>query len=122
MMLISFIAFLLLWKTQKNKNEDKKQIPEGNELLDINKERIPVENNEKFDLKTIIYLLIILWTSVLLIGCIPSINSFSLNPYGASTFHYVIILCKFYSKIFFKKFFFYSLKRSMLLSTCFYVC
>jgi hypothetical protein len=28
-------------------------------------------------------------------GCIPSINSYSFNPYGASTFYFVIIACKF---------------------------
>jgi hypothetical protein len=119
-MSISFIAFILLWKTQRKtieKTEAKKVIAGENvqsALLTFNNDQIIVENEEKvkekveekFDLKTIIYLSIILWTSVLLIGCIPSINSYSLNPYGASTFHYVIIACKFYSKNFSRKFFF----------------
>ncbi|CAF1344369.1 unnamed protein product [Rotaria sordida] len=103
-MLISFIAFIILWKI-KVKNEEKsqaKQIIVGenaqSSLLTVNNDGIIVENQddkqEKFTRRTIIYLIIILWTSILLIGCIPSLNSYSLNPYGPSTFHYVIILCQ----------------------------
>lgn len=105
-MMISFGAFILLWKTQKKKEEkpEAKQVIAGENvqsaLLTVNNDQVTVEkeenDEEKFDLKTIIYLIIILWTSILLIGCIPSINSYSLNPYGASTFHYVIIACKFH--------------------------
>ncbi|CAF1249206.1 unnamed protein product [Rotaria sp. Silwood1] len=103
-MLISFIAFILLWKTQKEKKEKSQaeQIIIGenahSSLLAVNNDEIIVEHEdnkqEKFTKRTIVYLIIILWTSILLIGCIPSINSYSLNPYGASTFHYVIILCQ----------------------------
>ena len=53
----------------------------------------------RFDRRSLVYLFIILWTSILLIGCIPSINSYSLNPYGPATFHYVIILCQFMSSL-----------------------
>jgi hypothetical protein len=103
-MLISFFAFLLLWKTQRKENkksEAEKVLTEENDqspLLPINSDEItvPIEekNEEKFTFQAIMYLLIIVWTSILLIGCVPSINSYSLNPYGISTFHYVIILCK----------------------------
>jgi len=104
-MLISFISFILLWKTQPREKETKpveKVILEENlqdKLLSVQNDEVFVENAtktklDKWTLQEIIYLLIILWTSILLIGCIPSINSYSLNPYGASTFHYVLILCK----------------------------
>ncbi|CAF1077944.1 unnamed protein product [Adineta steineri] len=106
-MCISFIAFLLLWRTQPQEKNQKKsqaeQIIAGenaqDSLLTVNNNDVIVKspndnNEEKFSMETIIYLLIILWTSILLIGCIPSINSYSLNPYGASTFHYVLILCQ----------------------------
>jgi hypothetical protein len=103
-MLISFIAFLLLWKNQrkeKKKSDAKKVIAGENaqsSLLMVNSDELTVQiedkKEEKFTSLQIIYLLIILWTSILLIGCIPSINSYSLNPYGATTFHYVIISCK----------------------------
>jgi hypothetical protein len=115
-MFISFIAFLLLWKNQrkeKQKSQAEQVIAGENpqsSLLTIDNDQLEVKiedkNDEKFTLKTIMYLLIILWTSILLIGCIPSINSYSLNPYGASTFHYVLILCKknfFFTLNFFKK-------------------
>jgi hypothetical protein len=99
-MLISFIAFILLWKTQLKKKEKLQIIagenPQDSVPLTVNNDQLEDKNPEKFTLRTMMYLLIILWTSILLIGCIPSINSYSLNPYGASTFHYVIILCKFY--------------------------
>jgi hypothetical protein len=110
-MLISFIAFILLWKTQpkdkKHKDPAEKVItgesPQS-QLLNVNNDEVIVrvedKNPEKFTLRTMMYLLIILWTSILLIGCIPSINSYSLNPYGASTFHYVLIICKFYFVLF----------------------
>lgn len=92
------MAFLLLWRQQK-KEKKKKQIQEENLRLTIEKnENISTEKEEikeeKFDDDMKIYLFITLWTSILLIGCIPSINSYSLNPYGAATFHYVLILCK----------------------------
>jgi hypothetical protein len=104
-MLISFISFILLWKTQPREKETKpveKVILEENledKLLSVQNDEVFVESAtktklDKWTLQEIIYLLIILWTSILLIGCIPSINSYSLNPYGASTFHYVLILCK----------------------------
>jgi len=104
-MLISFISFILLWKTQPREKETKpveKVILEENledKLLSVHNDEVFVESAtkikvDKWTLQEIIYLLIILWTSILLIGCIPSINSYSLNPYGASTFHYVLILCK----------------------------
>jgi len=120
MMFISFIAFLLLWKNQrkeKQKSQAEQVIAGENpqsSLLTIDNDQLEVKiedkNEEKFTLKTIMYLLIILWTSILLIGCIPSINSYSLNPYGASTFHYVLILCKlffFYIKYFSKQNFYF---------------
>jgi hypothetical protein len=104
-MLISFISFILLWKTQPREKETKpveKVILEENlqdKLLSVQNDEVFVESAtktklDKWTLQEIIYLLIILWTSILLIGCIPSINSYSLNPYGASTFHYVLILSK----------------------------
>jgi len=117
-MLISFIAFILLWKTQLKKKE---KLPaeqfiagenaQDSALLTVNNDQLEVKiedkNEEKFTFETIMYLLIILWTSILLIGCIPSINSYSLNPYGASTFHYVLIACKVYfNQIFFKEIYF----------------
>jgi hypothetical protein len=104
-MLISFIAFILLWQTQpkeKKKISAEQVIVENvqSALLTLNNDEIIIKDEEKseekFTKETIIYLLIILWTSILLIGCIPSINSYSLNPYGASTFHYVLIICKLY--------------------------
>ena len=103
-MLISFIAFIFLWKMQQNKKQNNEvQQTEADEnaqsaLLRVNDDglAVKIEDNKKakFTLRTIIYLLVILWTSILLIGCIPSLNSYSLNPYGAATFHYVLILCK----------------------------
>lgn len=107
MMLISFIAFLFLWKTKKiiKDKAQAEQIIIGenaqSSLLTYNNDEVIVKKDdqkdkEKFSLISIVYLLIVLWTSILLIGCLPSINSYSLNPYGAATFHYVIILCKFY--------------------------
>ncbi len=130
-MSMSFIAFLLLWKNQrkeKKKSDAKKVIAGENaqsSLLMVNSDELTVQiedkKEEKFTSLQIIYLLIILWTSILLIGCIPSINSYSLNPYGATTFHYVIISCKLHLFNIWKKqeivFF-----RSMLLSTCFSNC
>jgi len=106
-MSISFLAFLLLWKNQRKENkksEAEKVLTEENDqspLLPINSDEItvPIEakkNEEKLTFRAIMYLLIILWTSILLIGCIPSINSYSLNPYGILTFHYVLIFCKLY--------------------------
>ncbi|CAF1530482.1 unnamed protein product [Adineta ricciae] len=107
LMCVSFIAFLLLWKTQPKIDKPVKNPEPVQETLleEITKvevahtnEEIKIEvvntNEEKFTKQTIAYLAIILWTSILLIGCIPSINSFSLNPYGAATFHYVIIMCQ----------------------------
>lgn len=100
-MCISFVAFLLLWRQQK-KQKQKKQLvlEEGHQLTKSNNEEIPIDKQmkkeEKFDGDMMIYLFITLWTSILLIGCIPSINSYSLNPYGAATFHYVIILCNYH--------------------------
>ena len=110
-MLISFIAFILLWKTQpkdKKHKDQAEQVIAGESpqstLLSVNNDEVVVQvegkTEEKFSKRTIVYLLIILWTSILLIGCIPSINSYSLNPYGASTFHYVLIICKFYFVLF----------------------
>jgi hypothetical protein len=104
-MLISFISFILLWKTQPREKQTKpveKIILEENlqdKLLSVQNDEVIVENAnkirlDKWTLEEIVYLLIVLWTSILLIGCIPSINSYSLNPYGASTFHYVLILSK----------------------------
>jgi hypothetical protein len=104
-MLISFISFLLLWKThKKEKNRMETELKLTGEhvesallslkVADELNVQIEDETVDKFSTRTIVYLLIILWTSILLIGCIPSINSYSLNPYGASTFHYVLILCK----------------------------
>ncbi|CAF4805503.1 unnamed protein product [Rotaria socialis] len=103
-MLISFCAFVILWKREKKDIEKSPavQIIIGenaqSSLLTYNNDEIIVKDEndkqEHFTTRTIVYLLIILWTSILLIGCIPSINSYSLNPYGATTFHYVIILCQ----------------------------
>ncbi|UJR17914.1 hypothetical protein I4U23_004813 [Adineta vaga] len=133
-MLLSFVAFLFLWRTQpKQKKTVKRDEPVQEVLLnekeqeqvqvqlqeiflnekeqeqvqvqlqeiflnEKEQEQVQVEvvntQEKKFTKQTIIYLFIILWTSILLIGCIPSINSYSLNPYGAATFHYVIILCQ----------------------------
>jgi hypothetical protein len=83
--------FFYLFSTQrktKEKSEAKEVIAGENVqsgVLAVNNDQINVENpdkqGEKFDVKTIIYLRIILWTSILLIECIPSIHFFSLNPY-----------------------------------------
>ena len=101
-MFISFIAFLLLWRQQrkdKRKKQDEQKRIEENLKLTVNTEQNvpapkPIVKEEKFDANMQIYLFVTLWTSILLIGCIPSINSYSLNPYGAATFHYVLILCR----------------------------
>ena len=106
------MAFLLLWRQQR-KEKKKKQIQEENLRLTIEKnENISTKKEEikeeKFDDDMKIYLFITLWISILLIGCIPSINSYSLNPYGAATFHYVLILCKLSFFFVFKFFYFFS--------------
>ena len=96
LMVVSFLAFLLLWKTQPREKLPKEQEQEqvkGPLLLNEQREKKEEEEEKKFTGETWITLGVILWTSILLIGCIPSINSYSLNPYGASTFHYVIIAC-----------------------------
>lgn len=104
-MLISFLAFIFLWKTyrkSKQKSEAQQVIAGENAqsaLLTVSNDQVLVENEDndgkgKFTIRTKLYLLIILWTSILLIGCIPSLNSYSLNPYGAETFHYVLIICQ----------------------------
>jgi hypothetical protein len=108
------MAFILLWKSHKKEKQKSQaeQVIAGENalsaLLTVNNDEVAVQvedkNQEKFTIRTIMYLLIILWTSILLIGCIPSINSYSLNPYGASTFHYVLILCKFHRFVFIKYF------------------
>ena len=91
--------------TNKEKSDAQQVIARENAqsaLLAVNNDEVRVEKEdqkqeEKFTLQSILSLLIVLWTSILLIGCIPSINSYSLNPYGAATFHYVLILCKYLS-------------------------
>ncbi|CAF1370264.1 unnamed protein product, partial [Didymodactylos carnosus] len=42
-----------------------------------------------------LFLICIFWISFVLLGCIPSINTYSLYPYGIKTFHWTIILCQF---------------------------
>ena len=121
-MLVAFIAFIILWRTERKvrkKRQAEQVIAEENTksaLLTVNNDEVEGrKEEEKFTVEKIVYLSIVLWTSILLIGCIPSINSYSLNPYGPSTFHYVIILCKSYLlfRFFFSKKFHF---RSMLLS------
>ena len=109
-MSISFVAFILLWRTQPRKRQATAPVPAlADQLLRTelltqeNRDAIVVPADEtkvnRFDRRSLVYLSIILWTSILLIGCIPSINSYSLNPYGPATFHYVIILCQFISSL-----------------------
>ena len=78
-MLISFIAFIFLWRMQQNKKQESEiqQLKEEDDtqstLLTANHDElvVKIEDNkkERFTLRTIIYLLVILWTSILLIGC-----------------------------------------------------
>jgi len=110
-MILSFVAFLIIWffrdKFQKNFQTEQKTLEQQiveRSLLNTNEELVideppktttttdPTNKDSKLTKKSYIYLSIVLWTSILLIGCIPSINSYSLNPYGSKTFHYVIIL------------------------------
>ena len=98
LMFCSFVAFLLLWRLQPKKQ--RKSAEEQLELNEKDGERSAEEqtNTEKrFSRFSMLLLGIVFWTSILLIGCIPSINSYSLNPYGPMTFHYVLILCQFFS-------------------------
>lgn len=95
---ISFVAFLLLCKFQPKKTEEKNdeqtELNEDKNDEKLNEEKIDFNDDKKrFDSLAMIYLGIIFWTSILLIGCIPSMNSYSLNPYGSTTFHNVLILC-----------------------------
>lgn len=101
-MFISFVSFLILWRKQrsmkKETNENEQQLKETETSLlppssDENKVE-QVQEKKKIDLETIIYLFLVLYTSTLLFGAIPSINAYSLNPYGAQTFHYVIIISR----------------------------
>ncbi|CAF4986085.1 unnamed protein product, partial [Rotaria socialis] len=42
-----------------------------------------------------IYLFLCFWTSILIIGATPSIQSYSLYPYSIEVYHYTIIACQF---------------------------
>ncbi|CAF1279414.1 unnamed protein product [Didymodactylos carnosus] len=106
-MLISLFSFILLLRNKsiqhsklrstKKEIEEKMMAPDSPQsvLLEQTDVQVASTSEEKFSLQTIIYLGFILWISIVLIGCLPSINSFSLNPYGIDTFHYVIIACQF---------------------------
>lgn len=122
MMFISFLAFLLLWRTQPKQNESNLiQLIEGKEStltepldhsskdtrrkdLDVanrNEEKtIDSNQNGRCTSEKLIYLVTILWTTIWLPGCISPVSFYPLNPYGTATFQHVIILCRWSKPIF----------------------
>ncbi|CAF1276533.1 unnamed protein product [Didymodactylos carnosus] len=108
-MCLSLTAFLILWRgivpTSKQQgyiNLSVKQITEHDSspqkplcnITETSSHNV-TQNNEKFTREAIICLIATLWSNFILLGCMPSITSYALNPYGTRTYHYIIILCEF---------------------------
>ncbi|CAF4861715.1 unnamed protein product, partial [Rotaria sp. Silwood1] len=117
-MLASLLSFITLCLTRMGRKKDTKSNDSSNpkdarpvvELSTVEKTNIDLDINENKDAMEIecqmtrkefwfsehgIYLFLCFWTSILIIGATPSIQSFSLYPYSIKVYHHTIIACQF---------------------------
>ncbi|CAF0877631.1 unnamed protein product [Rotaria sp. Silwood1] len=117
-MLASLLSFITLCLTRMGRKKDTKSNDSSNlkdarpvvELSTVEKTNIDLDIIENIDAMETecqmtrdefwfsehgIYLFLCFWTSILIIGATPSIQSFSLYPYSIEVYHHTIIACQF---------------------------
>ncbi|CAF0723018.1 unnamed protein product [Rotaria sordida] len=117
-MLASLISFITLCLTRMGRKKDIQ--PQESSILKDDRPVIELSTIEKTDINLDIiehrdaleteckmtrkefwlsehgiYLFLCFWTSILIIGATPSIQSFSLYPYSIEVYHHTIIACQF---------------------------
>lgn len=91
-MFVSLFSFVILCLTRMGRRKDLTDVQKSNNFLVDDPQ---MSTKEFWWSKHGIYLFLCFWTSLLIIGATPSLQSFSLYPYSIEVYHHTIVACQF---------------------------